>query len=177
MRRWKALLRQRRGVTLVELMAASALMCVMLGMAAACIHPAAAALQRTRQLHDARLILDTVLTQVRMEVEGSCGWIRLAPREDETLPADAVTFLDSAGAEITMDAASCRAQFAPAFFMGMELELLFSPEEGAAAGERAETLLVTATLYRDESRTEAVDTQWTAVCLRHEPLWAASPRP
>ena len=61
MRRMKDLLRQRQGVTLAELMAASALMCVVLGMAAACVHPAAAALRRTHQLQEAQLILDTVL--------------------------------------------------------------------------------------------------------------------
>ena len=173
MRRMKDLLRQRQGVTLAELMAASALMCVVLGMAAACVHPAAAALRRTHQLQEAQLILDTVLTQVRMEAEGGYGWIYLSPVEDGTQTAAAVTFLDENGTEVTLDASHCRAQFAPAFFRGMELELRFSPAEGGAVGERAEMLMVEAALYRGGEERQTVAVQRIVICLRHGPVWTA----
>lgn len=167
MRGVRALLRQRRGTTLMELLAASALMCVVLGMAAACIHPAAAAIRRTQRLYDAQLILDTVLAELRLELEGSYGYIRLCG-EDE---GGGVEFQNGRGETVQLSAQACEQRYGERFLESMHLEVEFFPPEDTAAGDKAAAVFVTAALYRDAARSELVDSQRLMVELRHTPLW------
>lgn len=167
MRKLTALLRRRGGTTLAELMAASALMCVVLGMAAACIHPAAAAIRKTQRLHDTQLILDTVLAELRMELEGSYGYIRLCGEAE----GGGVEFQSGRGTAAHLSAGECEARYGGNFLGNMHLGLEFSPPEGAAAEDGIRALTVTASLYRDAARTELVDTESRMVELRHAPLW------
>ena len=53
----------------------------------------------------------------------------------------------------------------------MYLKVEFSPEGEVQAGQRAEMLVVTASLYRDAERTELVRTQSRTIALRNEPRW------
>ena len=77
MKRLKDVAVSRRGTTLVELVAAMALLSLLLLMISGVLHPAAAAVQRAGQMHDARRLLDDVLEVVRMEVESACGYAKL----------------------------------------------------------------------------------------------------
>lgn len=77
MKRLKDVAVSRRGTTLVELVAAMALLSLLLLMISGVLHPAAAAVQRAGQMHDARSLLDDVLEVVRMEVESACGYAKL----------------------------------------------------------------------------------------------------
>ena len=77
MKRLKDVAVSRRGTTLVELVAAMALLSLLLLMISGVLHPAAAAVQRSGQMHDARSLLDDVLEVVRMEVESACGYAKL----------------------------------------------------------------------------------------------------
>lgn len=77
MKRLKDLAVSRRGTTLVELVAAMALLSLLLLMISGALHPAAAVTQRIRQMRDAQSLLDGVLEVVRMEVESACGYVKL----------------------------------------------------------------------------------------------------
>lgn len=77
MKRLKDVAVSRRGTTLVELVATMALLSLLLLMISGVLHPAAAAVQRAGQMHDARSLLDDVLEVVRMEVESACGYAKL----------------------------------------------------------------------------------------------------
>ena len=77
MKRLKDVAVSRRGTTLVELVATMALLSLLLLMISGVLHPAAAAVQRAGQMHDARRLLDDVLEVVRMEVESACGYAKL----------------------------------------------------------------------------------------------------
>lgn len=167
MRRVRALLRQRRGTTLMELLVASALMCMVLGIAAACIHPAAAAIRRSQRLYDAQLILDTVLAELRLELEGSCGYIRLCSADE----GGGVEFQNGRGETVRLSAQTCEQRYGERFLESMHLEVEFSPPEAAAKGDRAEAVFVTAALYRDAARSELVESRRMMVQLRHTPLW------
>lgn len=158
------LLRRRSGTTLVELMAASALMCVVLGMAAACLHPAAAAIRRTERLHNAGVILDTVLSELRLELEGSCGYLSIAST------GDSAAFENGKGEAVQLSTRRCEEHYGEDFFQGMHLSLTFAPAEGAVAGEALERVYVTAALCRDREGRDPVIQETRLVQLRHTPL-------
>lgn len=155
---------RRSGATLVELMAASALMCVVLGMAAACLHPAAVAIRRTERLQDAWLILDTVLSELRLELEGSYGYLSIAAA------VDSAEFENGRGETVQLSARRCEVHYGEAFFRGMHLALEFSPPQDAPTDEPLKTVYVTAALYRDAERTDLAARETRLVQLRHGPV-------
>lgn len=107
----------RRGSTLVELMAAMGLMCLVMTMAAGCMLSGGAVLRRVERGNHARLLLDQTLTLLQKELENSCGYIKIyesgldtADREGTLGPGRAIEYLDAAGCPtlyITEGCADC----------------------------------------------------------------------
>lgn len=225
MRKLRVILRQRRGVTLVELVAAMAVMCLVMTMAGAALRPAAAVVRRIETLQEAQIVLDTVLEVLRAEIEGACGYVKLyesgADIENQwgTLEqGSALEFLNGEGCPVLISADGCGLTWltemkteaeeispgrlffltreAPAadgtypardgdwglaqrrwepfgegFYVGLYLALEFAPGKEALEDAPAETLLVTAALYRDAERTELVTKESLLVDLRNIPHW------
>lgn len=211
MKKLKCLLKDRRGTTLVELVVAMGLFSILLLLVSGALHPAAAVTQRMHTLESAQLLLDQVLEEIRMEVERSCGYVKLY--EDGADPVEqegslewgnAVEYLDVDGNVVLLSAEgcdedwltemqedgaqippgrlffltwteegtkACREPYGEAYYDGMYLKVEFSPEGEVQAGQRAEMLVVTASLYRDAERTELVRTQSRTIALRNEPRW------
>ena len=94
----------RRGTTLVELMAAMGLMCLVMTMAAGCLLSGAAVLRRVETRNNARILLDQTLELLQEELENACGYIKIyesgldtADREGTLTAGAAVEYLDAAG--------------------------------------------------------------------------------
>lgn len=69
MKRLFNLLRQRQGMTLIELICVCFLLVVLIEMCAAVLSPAAKTVWRLRQVSEAQIIADSILESVRAEVE------------------------------------------------------------------------------------------------------------
>ncbi len=76
MKRIKKLLRERSGVTLVELLVSAALLCMVIAMISAVIQPAAVSVGRMEDLNNAQIIADNVLETIRSELENARGYIK-----------------------------------------------------------------------------------------------------
>lgn len=225
MKRLREMLCQRQGVTLVELVAAMALMCLVMTMASAALRPAAAVVRRIETLQEAQIVLDTALDVLRAEIEGACGYVKLYESGAETENqwgtlerGSTLEFLNGEGYPVCISADGCgltwltetkmeageilpgrlffltreasaedgtysvrdgdcglarkrREPFGEGFYVGLYLALEFTPGKEAAEGTSAETLLVTAALYRDAERTELVRKESLLVDLRNIPHW------
>lgn len=79
MKRLFSLLRQRRGMTLTEVMCAGFLLVILIDMCAAALSPAARAVRRLRQVSEAQIIADSILESVRAEVEEAREYVRVYP--------------------------------------------------------------------------------------------------
>lgn len=94
----------RRGTTLVELMAAMGVMCLVMTMAAGCILSGAAVLRRVEIRNSANVLLDQTLELLQEELENACGYIKIyesgldtANREGTLTAGTAIEYLDAAG--------------------------------------------------------------------------------
>lgn len=94
----------RRGSTLVELMAAMGLMCLVMTMAAGCMLTGGAVLCRIERGNHARILLDQTLALLQEELENACGYIKIyesgldtADREGTLGTGRAIEYLDAAG--------------------------------------------------------------------------------
>ncbi len=76
MKKRLCLLRSRRGATLTELLVCVALLCVVIGMLAALLPPAARTVRRMEDLNNAQMITATVLEDIRGELELAQGYIK-----------------------------------------------------------------------------------------------------
>ena len=108
------LLTAQKGTTLAELMAASALMCLVLGIAAGCIYPAARSARSTAEAQTSGAILDTVLSRVCRELEDSCGTIKLYPEDSRIAGEEGCSqqgstaeFLNGNGEVVLLSALGC----------------------------------------------------------------------
>jgi len=113
MRRLARVLRDRGGVTLVELLAASTLLVLLITMCAAAVPPAARVMTRLRTLNYAQVILDDVLETVRSELEGAQSYVKfyadggnIAGRTGSS-SGEAVEFLGENGFLILLTAGGC----------------------------------------------------------------------
>lgn len=77
MKRLSDLLRQRRGVTLTEVMCACFLLAALIEMCAAALGPAAKTVWRLRQVSEAQIVADSILESVRAEVEEAREYVRV----------------------------------------------------------------------------------------------------
>ena len=69
MKRLFSVLRERRGMTLIEMVVGAGLLCVVIGIFSASLRPAAEVTRRTQELNSAELIADNLLETIRSEVE------------------------------------------------------------------------------------------------------------
>ncbi len=76
MKRIRSILRSRGGMTLVELIVGAGLLCLVIGVFSASLHPAAEVSRRTQELNNAELIADDLLETVRSKVETATEYIK-----------------------------------------------------------------------------------------------------
>ena len=69
MKRLFSVLREKRGMTLIEMVVGAGLLCVVIGIFSASMRPAAEVTRRTQELNSAELIADNLLETIRSEVE------------------------------------------------------------------------------------------------------------
>lgn len=79
MRKLHDLLRDRGGMTLVELLVAASLLCVVITMFAAALRPAAETTRRIEDLNNAQIIADDLLETLRGEIENAQTYIKFYP--------------------------------------------------------------------------------------------------
>lgn len=79
MRKLQRLLRDRGGMTLVELLVAASLLCVVITMFAAALRPAAETTRRIEDLNNAQIIADDLLETLRGEIENAQTYIKCYP--------------------------------------------------------------------------------------------------
>ena len=79
MRKLHDLLRDRGGITLVELLVAASLLCVVITMFAAALRPAAETTRRIEDLNNAQIIADDLLETLRGEIENAQTYIKCYP--------------------------------------------------------------------------------------------------
>lgn len=79
MRKLHDLLRDRGGMTLVELLVAASLLCVVITMFAAALRPAAETTRRIEDLNNAQIIADDLLETLRGEIENAQTYIKCYP--------------------------------------------------------------------------------------------------
>ena len=79
MRKLHDLLRDRGGMTLVELLVAASLLCVVIAMFAAALRPAAETTRRIEDLNNAQIIADDLLETLRGEIENAQTYIKCYP--------------------------------------------------------------------------------------------------
>lgn len=217
MRRLRKALRGRGGYTLVEMMAASTLLIVLITLCAAAVPPAARAISRLQTLNHAQVILDNVLETSRSELESAQSYVKFYEKGDTisntggAASGEAVEFLGENGYLILLSAEGCGATelcrltalegggaeyvpfdteeavspgrlllryylpkgetyaysragtpiaralttvYSDAFYMRLWLKLEFKPDD--SGGGRTKSVTVTASLYRDEERTDLV---------------------
>ena len=114
MKRIKELIVSRRGTTLVELMAAMALLSLLLLLISGALRPAAAVTRMIGRMSDAQSLADGVLEAIRMDVENACGYVKLyedgtdIPEQEGTLSEGrALEYLNSSGEPILVSAEGC----------------------------------------------------------------------
>ncbi len=216
MRRLRKALRGRGGYTLVELLAASFLLVVLITMCAAAVPPAAKSMSRLQTLNHAQVILDDVLETCRSELEGAQSYVKFYADGGAVAgtvgaaSGEAVEFLGENGFVVLLSAEGCdetdlcrltalagggsgyvsfdteeavkpgrlllryylpkgetyvysqggtpiaralTTVYADAFYMKLWLKLEFKPVGIATS---AKSVKITASLYRDEGRTNLV---------------------
>lgn len=79
MKRLFSVLREKRGMTLIEMVVGAGLLCVVIGIFSASMRPAAEVTRRTQELNSAELIADNLLETIRSEVETAVGSIKCYP--------------------------------------------------------------------------------------------------
>lgn len=79
MKRLFSVLREKRGMTLIEMVVGAGLLCVVIGIFSASMRPAAEVTRRTQELNNAEFIADDLLETIRSEVETAVGSIKCYP--------------------------------------------------------------------------------------------------
>lgn len=109
-----ALLRQRRGMTLMEVMCATFLLVILIEVCASALHPAARVMRRTRKVADAQVIAESVLESIRAEVEEAQEYIKIYAKDDQIAdtggvwtPGEALEFVASNGYTMLISAGGC----------------------------------------------------------------------
>lgn len=85
MKRLFSVLRERRGMTLIEMVVGAGLLCVVIGIFSASLRPAAEVTRRTQELNSAELIADDLLETIRSEVETAVTSIKCYTDTDHVL--------------------------------------------------------------------------------------------
>ena len=114
MRKLHDLLRDRGGMTLVELLVAASLLCVVITMFAAALRPAAETTRRIEDLNNAQIIADDLLETLRGEIENAQTYIKCYPSgskiaEDGGAATDgsSIEFKNSDGFAVLLSAEGC----------------------------------------------------------------------
>lgn len=114
MRKLHDLLRDRGGMTLVELLVAASLLCVVITMFAAALRPAAETTRRIEDLNNAQIIADDLLETLRGEIENAQTYIKCYP-SGSTIAGDggaatggsSIEFKNSDGFAVLLSAEGC----------------------------------------------------------------------
>lgn len=114
MRKLHDLLRDRGGMTLVELLVAASLLCVVITMFAAALRPAAETTRRIEDLNNAQIIADDLLETLRGEIENAQTYIKCYPSgshiaEDggAATGGSSIEFKNSDGFAVLLSAEGC----------------------------------------------------------------------
>lgn len=115
MRKLRALLKDRSGLTLVELLVAASLLCVVITMFAAALRPAAETTRRIEDLNNAQIIADDLLETLRGEIENAQGYIKCY-RSGSQIAGDvgastggaSIEFKNSDGFAVLLSAEGCK---------------------------------------------------------------------
>lgn len=114
MRKLHDLLRDRGGMTLVELLVAASLLCVVITMFAAALRPAAETTRRIEDLNNAQIIADDLLETLRGEIENAQTYIKcyrsgskIAGDGDAAANGSSIEFKNSDGFAVLLSAEGC----------------------------------------------------------------------
>lgn len=114
MRKLQRLLRDRGGMTLVELLVAASLLCVVITMFAAALRPAAETTRRIEDLNNAQIIADDLLETLRGEIENAQTYIKcyrsgskIAGDGDAAANGSSIEFKNSDGFAVLLSAEGC----------------------------------------------------------------------
>ena len=114
MRKLHDLLRDRGGMTLVELLVAASLLCVVITMFAAALRPAAETTRRIEDLNNAQIIADDLLETLRGEIENAQTYIKcyrsgsnIAGDGSATANGSSIEFKNSDGFAVLLSAEGC----------------------------------------------------------------------
>lgn len=114
MRKLHDLLRDRGGMTLVELLVAASLLCGVITMFAAALRPAAETTRRIEDLNNAQIIADDLLETLRGEIENAQTYIKCYP-SGSSIAGDSgaaangssIEFKNSDGFSVLLSAEGC----------------------------------------------------------------------
>ena len=114
MRKLHDLLRDRGGMTLVELLVAASLLCVVITMFAAALRPAAETTRRIEDLNNAQIIADDLLETLRGEIENAQTYIKCYPSGSKiagdsgaAANGSSIEFKNSDGFSVLLSAEGC----------------------------------------------------------------------
>lgn len=114
MRKLHDLLRDRGGMTLVELLVAASLLCVVITMFAAALRPAAETTRRIEDLNNAQIIADDLLETLRGEIENAQTYIKCYPSGSHiagdsgaAANGSSIEFKNSDGFSVLLSAEGC----------------------------------------------------------------------
>lgn len=114
MRKLHDLLRDRGGMTLVELLVAASLLCFVITMFAAALRPAAETTRRIEDLNNAQIIADDLLETLRGEIENAQTYIKcyrsgskIAGDGDAAANGSSIEFKNSDGFAVLLSAEGC----------------------------------------------------------------------
>ena len=114
MRKLHDLLRDRGGMTLVELLVAASLLCVVITMFAAALRPAAETTRRIEDLNNAQIIADDLLETLRGEIENAQAYIKCYPSGSKiagdsgaATGGSSIEFKNSDGFAVLLSAEGC----------------------------------------------------------------------
>ena len=114
MRKLHDLLRDRGGMTLVELLVAASLLCVVITMFAAALRPAAETTRRIEDLNNAQIIADDLLETLRGEIENAQTYIKcygsgssIAGDGGAAANGSSIEFKNSDGFAVLLSAEGC----------------------------------------------------------------------
>lgn len=114
MRKLHDLLRDRGGMTLVELLVAASLLCVVITMFAAALRPAAETTRRIEDLNNAQIIADDLLETLRGEIENAQTYIKcyrsgskIAGDSGAAANGSSIEFKNSDGFAVLLSAEGC----------------------------------------------------------------------
>lgn len=114
MRKLHDLLRDRGGMTLVELLVAASLLCVVITMFAAALRPAAETTRRIEDLNNAQIIADDLLETLRGEIENAQTYIKCYPSSSHiagdsgaATGGSSIEFKNSDGFAVLLSAEGC----------------------------------------------------------------------